>query len=107
MEAAQKIKCINHSWFVLSFWVVCPNGHLFSSDDLPIQREGILDLAEGGFPEGTEAVLRVKAAMGKARAAAEKLRFARNGKTAIFEVNGTSLEFSIRLVEVEENNPVK
>ena len=102
MEAAQKIKCINRAWFVLSFWVVGPNGHLFSSDDLPIQREGILDLAEGGFPEGTEVVLRVKAAMGKALAAAEKLRVARNRRTAVFEVRGTSLDFRVELVAIRE-----
>ena len=102
MEAVQKIKCINRAWFVLSFWVVGPNGHLFSSDDLPIQREGILDLAEGGFPEGTEVVLRVKAAMGKALAAAEKLRVARNRRTAVFEVRGTSLDFRVELVAIRE-----
>ena len=100
MKAVQKVKCINRAWFVLSFEVVGPNGHSLSSDDLPIQREGILDLTEGGFPEGTEVVLRVKAAMGKALAAAEKLRVARNRRTAVFEVRGTSLDFSVRWVEV-------
>ena len=67
MEAAQKIKCINRAWFVLSFEVVGPNGHSLRSGDLPIQREGLLDLEEGGFSEGTEVVLRVKAAMGGRR----------------------------------------
>ena len=100
MEAVQKIKCINRAWFVLSFEVADSQGHSLSSDDLPIQREGRLDLLEGGFPEGTEVVLRVKAAMGDALEAAEKLRVARNGKTAVFEVRGTSLDFSVRWVEV-------
>ena len=100
MEAVQKIKCINRAWFVLSFEVVGPNGHSLSSDDLPIQREGILDLTEGGFPEGTEVALRAKAVMGEALEAAEKLQFARNGRTAVFEVRGTSLEFRVKWVEV-------
>lgn len=102
MEPVQKIKCINRAWFVLSFEVADCQGHSLRSDDLPIQREGRLGLEEGGFPERTEVVLRVKAVMGKAREAAEKLQFARNGKTAAFEVKGTSLDFRLGLVAVLE-----
>lgn len=102
MEAVQKIKCINRAWFVLSFEVKDSDGHSLRSGDLPIQRESRLDLLEGGFPEGSEVVLRVKAAMGKAPAAAEKLQFARNGRTAAFEVKGTSLDFRLGLVAVLE-----
>ncbi|MCB9291705.1 MAG: hypothetical protein H6559_01030 [Lewinellaceae bacterium] len=102
MEAVQHIKCINRAWFVLSFWVAGNDGHSLRSDDLPIQREGLLDLEEGGFPEGTEVVLRVKAVMGEDLEAAEKLRVARNGKTAVFEVRGTSLDFRLGLVAVLE-----
>ncbi|MCO6487662.1 MAG: hypothetical protein J5I98_04550 [Phaeodactylibacter sp.] len=102
MQAAQKIKCINRAWFVLSFEVADSQGHSLRSDDLPIQREGLFDLAEGDFPEGAEVVLRVKAVMGKALAAMEKLRFARNGRTAVFEVRGTSLDFRVELVAIRE-----
>ena len=102
MEAVQKIKCINRAWFVLSFEVVGPNGHSLSSDDLPIQREGILDLTEGGFPEGTEVALRAKAVMGEALEAAEKLRVARNGRAAVFEVPGMSLDVRVELVAIRE-----
>ena len=102
MEAVQKIKCINRAWFVLSFEVAGNDGHSLCSNDLPIQREGRLDLLEGGFPEGTEVVLRVKAAMGEALEAAEKLQFARNGRTAVFEVRGTSLDFRVELVAIRE-----
>ena len=102
MEAVQKVKCINRAWFVLSFEVADSQGHSLSSDDLPIQREGRLDLLEGGFPEGTEVVLRVKAAMGDALEAAEKLRVARNGRAAVFEVRGTSLDFRVELVAIRE-----
>ena len=102
MKAVQKVKCINRAWFVLSFEVVGPNGHSLCSDDLPIQREGILDLTEGGFPEGTEVALRAKAVMGEALEAAEKLRVARNGRTAVFEVRGTSLDFRVELVAIRE-----
>ncbi|MCB9349849.1 MAG: hypothetical protein H6573_20405 [Lewinellaceae bacterium] len=102
MKAVQKVKCINRAWFVLSFEVVGPNGHSLCSDDLPIQREGILDLTEGGFPEGTEVALRAKAVMGEALEAAEKLRVARNGRAAVFEVRGTSLDFRVELVAIRE-----
>lgn len=102
MEAVQYIKCINGAWFVLSFEVVGHDGHSLRSNDLPIQRESLLDLAEGVFPEGAEVGLRVKAAMGNALEAAEKLRFARNGKTAVFEVRGTSLDFRVELVAIRE-----
>ena len=104
MEAVQKVKCINGAWFVLSFELAGRNGIALSSPDLPIQRAGLLDLAEGGFEEGEEVKLRIKAAMGRSLELPKPLCFVCNGKTAVFEVSGTSLNFNMRLVGVEDRN---
>ena len=104
MEAVQKVKCINSGWFVLSFWVVVEGCPPLSSQDLPIRRAGTIDLSVSDLQEGMEIELQIKAAMGKILTVRERFRSARNGKTAVFEVHGTSLDFSIRLVEVEKND---
>jgi len=101
MKAVQHIKCINHSWFVLSFELEGGDYQTLCSGDLPIQRARLLELSEGGFPEGVELTLRISAAMGQERVAAERLQVSRNGKTAVFEVTGTSLDFRVTLIEIK------
>ena len=100
MKAVQHIKCINNSWFVLSFELEGRDHQALCSGDLPIQRAWVLELPEDGFPEGSEVTLRVRAAMGQECLATERLDLAPNGRTAVFEVTGTSLDFSVRMIAI-------
>ena len=97
------MKCINCAWFVFSFDLAGEDGHVLSSGDLPMRRSGTLSPEEGHFQEGAVLRLIVGAAIGTSLEAPEQICFARNGKTAIFEVGGISLDFNIRLAgSVEE-----
>jgi hypothetical protein len=78
MKAVQHIKCINNSWFVLSFELEGGDYQTLCSGDLPLQSTWLSDLSEAGFPEGAEVTLRVRAAMGQERLATEKLQLAHN-----------------------------
>lgn len=96
------MKCINCAWFVFSFELASEDGHVLSSGDLPTRRSRTLSPEEGHFQEGAVLKLIIRAAMGTSLEAPEQFRFARNGKTAIFEVSGISLDFNARLVGIVE-----
>ena len=58
----------------------------------------MIDLAETPFREGIEFWPEVHAILGKTQSASDHIVFKLNGQTATYEVRGTTLNYSIKLI---------
>jgi hypothetical protein len=94
----QKIACVNDAGFVMWFQAVCSGGSSNGTDTYPIDQTRVIDLAETPFREGVEFWPEVHAILGKTQSAGEHIQFALNGQTATYEVRGTTLNYSIKLI---------
>jgi hypothetical protein len=94
----QKIACVNDAGFVMSFAAVCAGGSTNSSGNYPIDQTRVIDLGESPFRTGIEFWPEVHAVLGKTQSASEHVVFAMNGQTATYEVKGTTLNYSIKLI---------
>lgn len=86
----------------MNFVVANPERSSHRTHNFAIGRSGVIDLAATTFATGVEVWPVVKAVLGEREAAGERLRFEMNGRTAVFEVRGTTLDVEIRFVGVDE-----
>jgi hypothetical protein len=97
----QKVKCINHAWFVMALQIKGEGVCMISSDDIPVGKCTIIDISQEVPGSSCNIQVVIKAVMGKTKAADEAFIYKNNNQTAIYEVTGTSLDFQIRFVEIE------
>ena len=105
IEAVQKIACRNEAGFVMNFSIGYIDGDgrtqhsPKNSGNYPLAQTRTIDLSEAGInPE--DAILLwpyVHAILGKHENGEPKVKYARNGKTAVYKVKGTTLDFSVKL----------
>ncbi|MFN0148808.1 MAG: hypothetical protein ACKVT1_20080 [Dehalococcoidia bacterium] len=98
MIEAQNIACVNDAGFVMSFQAVCAGGSSNGSGDYPIGQSRLIDLGATPFKTGIEFWPEVHAILGKTQSAPDHIVFAMNGQTATYEVRGTTLDYSIKLI---------
>jgi hypothetical protein len=98
MIEVQKIACVNDAGFVMWFSAVTAGGSSDSSGNYPIDQTRVIDLGETPFREGIEFWPEVHAILGKTQSAGDHIVFKMNGQTATYEVRGTTLDYSIRLI---------
>ena len=98
MLEVQKIACVNDAGFVMSFKAVCSGGTSNDSGDYPIDQTRVIDLGETPFRTGIEFWPEVHAVLGKTQSASDHVIFQLNGQTATYEVKGTTLDYSIKLI---------
>ena len=98
MLEVQKIACVNDAGFVMNFRVKTAGGESSSTDNYPIDQSRAIDLAALPFREGLEFWPEVHAILGKTHSAKDHIVFKQNGQTATYEVRGTTLDYSVKLV---------
>jgi hypothetical protein len=101
MNAVQRVKCKNRAAFNMSFLVT--NGTLSTpaTDNYPVLQSRLIDLSSTKFAEGDEVWVKVSAYWGPTQDAPDKLQFAMNGNTAVYEIKGDLISgYSINFVEV-------
>jgi len=98
MIQAQRIACINHAGFVMSFVAQTKGARSVSTGDYPINQTGVVDLGESAFRPGLEFWPEVSAVLGRTIGSDDHVQFAMNGQTATYEVRGTTLDYSVKLV---------
>jgi hypothetical protein len=95
---AQKIACINHAGFDMSFVAQTSGASSPSTGTYPTLQTRVIDLATMPFREGLEFWPVVDAVLGKTQAAGEHIVYRANGQTATYQVTGTTLNFDVSLV---------
>jgi len=103
MIQAQKIACVNDAGFVMSFEAVCPGGSTRGSGNYPIDQTRVIDLGQTPFRTGTEFWPEVHAVLGKTQSADTHIIFAMNGQTVSYEVKGTTLDYSVKMIGPASN----
>lgn len=98
MVEVQKIACINNAGFIMWFQAVTPGGTSDPTDSYPIDQARVIDLATTPFRERLEFWPEVHAILGKTQSADEHIVFRLNGQTATYEVRGTTLNYSMKLI---------
>jgi hypothetical protein len=98
MVEVQKIAVVNDAGFVMSFEAQTAGGKTGSSGTYPIDQSKTIDLGETPFREGLEFWPVIHAVWGKTQSAKDHVVFKLNGQTATYEVRGTTLDYSIKLL---------
>lgn len=98
MVEVQKIACTNNAGFVMWFQAETPGGTSDPTGSYPIDQTRVIDLADTPFREGIEFWPEVHAILGKTQSAEQHIVFRLNGQTATYEVRGTTLNYSIKLI---------
>lgn len=99
MTAVQKIACANAAGFVMSFYVQTSHGlRTQNSGNYPIDQTRVIDLGPLGLAEGTEIWPVVSAVLGKTVSGDPHVTFSSNGQVATYEVKGTTLNYSVKLI---------
>lgn len=95
----QKIACANHAGFVMNFEVKTSGGlKTPGSGNYPIDQTRVIDLGKLGVAEGTEVWPVVHAVLGKTHSGDPHVVFSANGQVATYEVKGTTLHYSVKLI---------
>lgn len=108
MNEVQKIQCKNKAWFVMSFCVTDGSNLTPSTSDFPVLQSGTIDLASSTFAEGSAVWPIVSAVLGKTQPSPDQVTFAMNDKIAVYEVTGTTLNYSVKFVGIvdgKDNRP--
>ena len=98
MIQAQKVACINHAGFVMSFVAQTNGARSLSTGNYPINQTEVIDLGQTAFRTGLEFWPEVDAVLGRTIGSDEHIVFAMNGQTATYEVRGTTQDYSVKLV---------
>jgi hypothetical protein len=98
MIQAQKIACINHAGFVMSFVAQTNGARSLPTGNYPINQTEVVDLGQSSFRTGLEFWPEVDAVLGRTVDSDDHIIFAMNGQTATYEVRGTTLDYSVKLV---------
>jgi hypothetical protein len=98
MIQAQKIACTNHAGFVMSFVAQTKGARSISTGNYPINQTEVIDLGTSAFRPGLEFWPEVDAVLGRTIGSDDHIIFAMNGQTVTYEVKGTTLDYSVKLV---------
>ena len=82
----------------MSFVAQTKGARSVSTGDYPINQTGVVDLGESAFRPGLEFWPEVSAVLGRTIGSDDHVQFAMNGQTATYEVRGTTLDYSVKLV---------
>lgn len=95
----QKIACTNNAAFVMNFYVETATGlKTEGSGNYPIDQTRVIDLKGFGLAEGLEIYPVVKAVLGKTESGHPHVKYEENGHTAVYEVKGTTLSYSVKKI---------
>ncbi len=107
MQVVQTLVCVNNAAFVMSFGIEILDmntGIPFIIENLdsgtyPIDQNKPIDLSTIGIAEGTCLRPQVRAVWGDTNDGDSFVQYAPNGETATYEVSGTTLNYSVRLLD--------
>lgn len=95
----QKIAVVNNSAFVLSWSAATRTGEQSASTDAyPVNQTRTIDLNTTAFPEGTDVRPLVKAVAGTSAYGNSYVSYCDNGQTATYTVSGTTLDYTVTLL---------
>jgi hypothetical protein len=101
----QKIACTNAAGFVMYFnpEYIDPNTGQFAesppdSPSYPIDQTKTIDLSSSSVPVGASVRPKVHADGGDNNPGDTLVQYAQNGQTATYEVQGTTLDYTVKLV---------
>lgn len=106
MIEVQDIACVNNAGFVMSFGIQIQDDDTgldliidgLDTGPYPIGQTRVIDLATTGINPGTTVRPHVRARGGIDKLGDRRVRFQPNGQTATYDVRGTTLDFSVRLI---------
>jgi len=106
MLQVQKVSCTNNAGFVMNFSIRWLDGDgnwntsSWNSGNYPIdQTRTSPDLASIGIPDSALGVTPyVHAILGDHNSGSPLVGYEANGQTAVYEVKGTTLDFSVKLI---------
>lgn len=83
----------------MSFFVESSTGlRTGSTGNYPIDQTKTIDLSSFGFADGTELWPVVDAVLGKTKSGDPHVTYANNGQVGTYDVKGTTLNFSVKLI---------
>jgi hypothetical protein len=95
----QKIARTNNAGFVMNFEVHTSTGlRTGDSGNYPVDQTRVIDLGSLGIAEGTEIFPVVHAILGKTNSGEPHVSYSANGQIATYEVRGTTLNYSVKLI---------
>jgi hypothetical protein len=102
----QTIACVNNAGFVMSFGLEILDMNTLrpliienlDSGNYPIDQTRSIDLSTTGIEEGTIVRPQVRAVWGDTNLGDRYVVYAANGQTATYEVSGTTLNYSVKLI---------
>lgn len=103
MVEVQKIECRNMAAFVMSFKAKSAAASSESTSNYAVTQSKSIDLAAGDFQVGDVVWPEVHAVLGKTISAEDHITFQMNGKMALYEVRGTTLNYSVKFIGVVDN----
>jgi hypothetical protein len=103
MNEAQKIECRNRAAFVMSFKAKSANHESAATGNYPVLKSETIDLSVSGFTDGDTVWPEVHAVLGKTISANEQVTYKKNGKKAVYEVRGTTLNYSVEFVGIVDD----
>ncbi|MFF9360143.1 hypothetical protein ACF1BB_00305 [Streptomyces griseoluteus] len=96
----QKVAVVNNSGFVLSWAASTRTGEQSpSTDAYPVNQTRTIDLTTTSFPEGTDLRPYVDAVAGTKNYGNRYVSYCDNGQTATYSVTGTTLDYSVTLLD--------
>lgn len=106
MQVVQTLVCVNNAAFVMSFGIEILDMNTgktliienLDSGNYPIDQSQSIDLSTIGIAEGTWLKPQVYAVWGDTNLGDSFVQYATNGETATYEVSGTTLNYSVRLL---------
>ncbi|MFF7330301.1 hypothetical protein ACIQU5_27060 [Streptomyces sp. NPDC090306] len=95
----QKIAVVNNAAFVLSWSAATRTGEQSASTDAyPVNQTRTIDLNTTAFPEGTDVRPLVQAVAGTSAYGNSYVSYCDNGQTATYTVSGTTLDYTVTLL---------
>ncbi|MFI6599065.1 hypothetical protein ACIBHX_22635 [Nonomuraea sp. NPDC050536] len=101
----QSIACVNDAGFVMYFnpEFIDPNTGQFvegtpDSPSYPINQSRVINLDQSNVPVGAPVRPRVHADGGENESGDTLITYAQNGQTATFQVQGTTLDYTVKLI---------
>lgn len=106
MIEVQTIECRNNATFDMSFKVRSSDKTSGSSDRCSIHESQSIELSGAGFDEGALVWAEVDAYQGKTSSSSDHIVFKKNGKKAIFNIQGATLNYSVTYEGTSEDSVV-
>lgn len=106
MNEVQSIECRNLAAFVMSFKVKSKDKESSSTENFPVLQSKSIDLGTTSFNEGDEVWPEVDAVWGKTISGDTQVTFKKNAKKAIYEVRGTTLDYTVEFKGIVDDSNV-